>query len=321
MAFKDVIGQSQAFEILSGNIARGRIAHAYLFEGEKGIGKYLSARQFAKMLNCLNNADSDDGLDSCDRCRSCVKIDKKTHPDVLEIQVEDGGQIKVDTIRGLEEFLSLKPFEGKWKIVLIDDADLMNVYAANAFLKTLEEPPEQSVIVLVTNKAQAMLETIISRCRRVHFTPLPYEEFKQLLDLEDKAGLMSRLTGGRPGLAMGEIYLKERDKAFEQFQYLLSIGSESLWDTPEAIEAWLEWAVLFFRDIAVLYTSAGVELLINTDLESELRKIGSKTNLKNVLALAEEMLRLKKLIRFNLNKQLTQVYIRAILKKKLKIKN
>ena len=322
MAFKNIVGQNRALEILQGNITQKRVAHAYLFEGDKGVGKYLAAKQLAKALNCLKNTVSKAEPDSCDRCHSCIRIDKKSHPDVLEIQAEDGGQIKVDTIRGLEEFLSFKPFEGRWKVVLIDDADLMNVSAANAFLKTLEEPPGQSMMVLVSNKAQALLETIISRCRRVHFNPLPFEDFKQLLPLRDNIGLMYRLTGGRPGMAMDDgIYLSERNKAMEQFQYLIGTGSDSLWDTIETIEVWLEWAILFLRDMAILFTSSGLELLVNIDLEPEIRKIGSKTNLENILTLAEEMFRLKRLTRFNLNKQLTQVYIRTILKKKLNFNN
>ena len=108
MAFKNIVGQNRALEILQGNITQRRVAHAYLFEGDKGVGKYLAAKQFAKALNCLKNTVSKAEPDSCDRCHSCIRIDKKSHPDVLEIGAEDGGQIKVDTIRGLEEFLSFK---------------------------------------------------------------------------------------------------------------------------------------------------------------------------------------------------------------------
>ncbi|HLC16757.1 MAG TPA: DNA polymerase III subunit delta' [Thermodesulfovibrionia bacterium] len=319
MAFKNLLGQNKALEILSGTIAHGRVAHAWLFEGEKGIGKYLTARQFAKALNCVSGTTGTLAEpDSCDRCHSCIKIEKQNHPDVLEIQPEDGGQIKVETIRGLEEFFAFKPFEGKYKVVLIDDADRMNPSAANAFLKTLEEPPRQSVIVLVSNRLQALLETIVSRCQRVHFTPLPCDDFKKLFGSQD-AEFMSRLTGGRPGLAVDKAFLKERDEALRQFRYLLGSGTESLWETPEAIEAWLEWAVLFFRDMAVLSVSPGGygQLLVNTDLESELRQIGDRTGLANILELVDELFRLKKLIKFNLNKHLTQLYIQVTLKKKL----
>jgi DNA polymerase-3 subunit delta' len=318
MAFKNLVGQNKALEILRGNITHGRVAHAYLFEGEKGIGKYLTARQFAKALNCTGQTVVLAEPDSCDRCLSCIKIEKMTHPDVLEIQPEDGGQIKVETMRGVEEFLYFKPFEGKYKVVLVDDADHMNQAAANAFLKTLEEPPNQSVIVLVSNRAQALIETIVSRCQRVHFTPLPCDDFKKIFGSQDNE-LMSRLTGGRPGLAVDGAFLKEREEALSQLRYLLGSGTESLWDTPEAIEAWLEWAILFFRDMAVLFaspTSYG-QLLVNTDLESVLRQIGDKVALENLLELVEEMLRLKRLVRFNLNKHLTQLYIQVTLKKKL----
>ncbi|HDK41429.1 MAG TPA: DNA polymerase III subunit delta', partial [Nitrospirae bacterium] len=192
MALKQVIGQERALKILRRCIAKNRIAHAYLFAGEDGIGKKLTAVNFAKTLNCRNNAD--DSLftagekeksaveaDSCDNCSSCVKIDKRSHPDVFFIAPENG-QIKVNAIRRLEESLSYKAFEGNWKIAVIDGAETLNQSAANAFLKTLEEPPGRSVLVLISSMPELVPLTVRSRCQRINFSPLPLKKMGELLE-------------------------------------------------------------------------------------------------------------------------------------------
>ena len=159
MSFKDVIGQDKAVGILLRTIQRGRVPSSYIFAGESGIGKKLAALNLAKALNCvgkerspenmglLDDAASQSGgpdseIDACDQCSSCLKIDKGIHPDFLMIAPESG-QIRIEEIRAIDEALSLKAFEGRYKVVIVDDADTMNQYAANAFLKTLEEPPEE----------------------------------------------------------------------------------------------------------------------------------------------------------------------------------
>jgi DNA polymerase-3 subunit delta' len=153
MALKDIIGQGKALNILKGCINKERIPHAIFFAGDEGIGKKLAAINFAKTLNCTGTSagtdifafDGEDETagvfkDACDKCSSCIKIDKGTHPDVFTLSPEgDGGQITVSAVRQLEESLSYKPFEGEWKIAIIDNADRLNSSASNAFLKTLED--------------------------------------------------------------------------------------------------------------------------------------------------------------------------------------
>jgi len=166
MTFHDIIGQDKAINILERTIQRGRIASSYLFAGEPGIGKKCTAVTLAKALNCLTSPGA-----ACDECPSCRKIDSGIHPDFLLISPESG-QIRVEEIRAIDEMLSLKAFEGRYKIVIVDDADTMNQYAANAFLKTLEEPPADSLIILVSSNPGRLPDTIRSRCSRINFTPL-----------------------------------------------------------------------------------------------------------------------------------------------------
>ena len=141
MALKDIIGQQRALDILRGCIARDRVPHALLFAGDEGIGKKLTAVNFAKALNCRKEESDDlfaineepsassglDEIDNCGVCASCRKIDNANHPDVIMIAPEgDGGQITVSVIRELQGALSYKPYEGKWKIAIIDSADRLN---------------------------------------------------------------------------------------------------------------------------------------------------------------------------------------------------
>ncbi|MDZ4383510.1 MAG: hypothetical protein U0937_02595, partial [Thermodesulfovibrionia bacterium] len=163
MALKDIIGQERAIEILRGCIKRNRVAHAYIFAGDEGIGKKLTAINFAKALNCQKPVTSKNKdlslvtrhsslieIDCCDGCSSCIKINKSIHPDFFFIAPENG-EIKVDVIRELQESISYKAFEGGWKVIIIDEAETLNQPAANACLKTLEEPPEQTILILISS--------------------------------------------------------------------------------------------------------------------------------------------------------------------------
>jgi DNA polymerase-3 subunit delta' len=205
MALRDVIGQEKAVNILLRTLQRERIPSSYLFAGESGIGKKFTAVNLAKALNCLKPAMSNELqvtsknqtqkseqnsslvtrhssliFDCCDECSSCKKIDAGVHPDFLFLEPESG-QIRIEEIRAIDNTLSLKPFEGRWKIVIVDEAHMMNSYAANAFLKTLEEPPRESLIILISSNADRLPDTIRSRCSRLNFTPLNNEACEKVI--------------------------------------------------------------------------------------------------------------------------------------------
>jgi DNA polymerase-3 subunit delta' len=205
VALVDVIGQEKAGNILLRTLQRERIPSSYLFAGESGIGKKFTAVNLAKAINCqkpamgnelqvtsknqTQNSELNSSLvtrhsslifDCCDKCSSCKKIDAGVHPDFLFIEPESG-QIRIEEIRAIEDTLSLKPFEGRWKIVIVDEAHMMNSYAANAFLKTLEEPPRESLIILISSNADRLPDTIRSRCSRLNFTPLNNEACEKVI--------------------------------------------------------------------------------------------------------------------------------------------
>jgi DNA polymerase-3 subunit delta' len=189
---------------------RGRLAHAYLFVGPPGIGKRLFADELAKALLCEQAAEG--RLEACDQCEACTLAAAGTHPDIFVAdRPEESTVIPIDRMRELSRCLALKPARGRRKIGLIDNADALNDpignhAAANCFLKTLEEPPPRSVLILIGTSADLQLPTIVSRCQVIHFAPLPQELVARMLEgqgVEDAAlrERLARLSGGSPGRA------------------------------------------------------------------------------------------------------------------------
>jgi DNA polymerase-3 subunit delta' len=171
MAFKHFAKQTQGVELLQRSLARGRLGHAYLFAGDQLEELESLARTLAKTLNCQNPVKTGGvTTDCCDACLSCRKIDHDTHADVHWARPESKSRIvTVEQTRELMREIQLKPTEAEYKVAIIAGADRLNAQAANAFLKTLEEPPGKSVLILLSTEPQRILETILSRCLRLNF--------------------------------------------------------------------------------------------------------------------------------------------------------
>ncbi len=171
MAFSDFSKQTQGVALLQRSLRRGRLGHAYLFSGVHLEELGALARTLAKTLNCQQPERSDgQAVDCCDECASCRKIDNETHGDVHWVRPESRSRVvSVEQMRELMREVQLKPGEATFKVAVIVAADRLNVQAANAFLKTLEEPPAKSVMILLTTETGRILETIVSRCLRLNF--------------------------------------------------------------------------------------------------------------------------------------------------------
>jgi DNA polymerase-3 subunit delta' len=162
-------GQKQGIQLLQRSLERGRLAHAYLFTGQDIDELEALATALAKVLNCLERSTVA-GIDSCDKCSQCRKIEMQAHPDVHYVRPESKTRvITVDQLRDVLQEIYLKPNEASHKVFIIVAADRMNEKAANAFLKTLEEPPPNSILILLTAEPQRLLDTILSRCLRLNF--------------------------------------------------------------------------------------------------------------------------------------------------------
>lgn len=304
--------------MLRSAMQRGRVAASYLFAGEQGIGKRFAALNFAKALNCLTGAErghaalQGESPDCCDACPSCRRIDKGSHPDFAFIAPE-GTQIKVESIRRVEEMLSLKAYEARVKTVIVDDAEAMNPSAANAFLKTLEEPPPGSLIVLVSSSPDMLPPTIRSRCVRINFTPLSAAACESVLRKSADRGALARLSMGRPGLALKGNLLRESERFFRTIRDGEGGDGKHPWKDARDVQKWLDMALLLLRDMAVMKITKTAEALIDKDRAAEILKMGPDAPEKTVLDCYRKLSVLRNSLRFNPNRGITWNYANAVL--------
>ncbi|MCK6556002.1 DNA polymerase III subunit delta' [Candidatus Binatia bacterium] len=184
--------------------ARERLAHGLLFAGPDGVGKQGVARALAAWMQCAESGPDD----ACGRCDACRQVTAGTHPDVVTVAVPSGKkEIGIDRVRDLKRFVFMQPVRGRAKVAIVDDAPALTVAAQNALLKTLEEPPRRSFVILVAANADALLPTVKSRCQRVRFGPLTTAEVVDVLTCDhglapEAAAPLARLAEGSPGRAL-----------------------------------------------------------------------------------------------------------------------
>lgn len=204
MAWTDVRGHDDARQQLLAAFRRGRLGHAYLFVGPDGVGKKRFALEFAKAVLCENPPAE---FTACDHCPACAQVAADTHPDLARFaRPDDKLEFTVDVAQQVVANLALRPVRGKGRVCLLDDADALNEEAANCLLKSLEEPPVGSVLILLGTSAELQLPTILSRCQVVRFRPLSAADLKLVLidqGVTDPAELdrLARLSGGCVGRA------------------------------------------------------------------------------------------------------------------------
>lgn len=276
MLFKDITGQEKAIAFLKSAISQDRVAHAYIFHGLDGIGKKAAALAFAKKLNCLQDGPGAD-TDACGECLSCRKIERGSHPDVITVQ-PDGAFIRIKGIRELQEQMMFRPAEGRKRVFIILEADRMNSAAANALLKTLEEPSGSNILVLVTARPHQLPLTVLSRCQRIKFQPLRSAEMIRILEERfaveaPTAATLAAISGGSLGKALE---MKDNDFAARREEL---IGKMALISTPldfypvlagmgndrDLVLEGLETMKTYFRDILVFGETGDGGQVFNRD--------------------------------------------------------
>lgn len=290
-AWNSLVGHRWAVDLLAGAIRNERVGHAYLITGPEQIGKTTLARLFAQALNCTA---PDPAQRPCGGCRSCTLIAADRHPDVrlLEPAVSGRGKrtLKIDEIRELQQDLNLAAYEARWKVAIITHFDAATQGAANAFLKTLEEPPGQVVLLLTASEADALLPTITSRCRVIALRPLATKEMAQALAERwqvsaDQARRLAHLADGRLGWAVEAInepaLLETREEYLELLRQALdgrrverfaladrlARDSETL---PDVLRVWSSW----WRDLTL--HAYGNDNVVNVDRRDELARLAEE---------------------------------------------
>jgi len=279
MSFTLIKGQDKAIESLKADVRNKHLASTYLFCGPEGIGKFLAAKTFGRALNCLNvNAN----FEPCDNCISCLKIRNGQHPDVHIIDNGYTSEIKIEGIRQLQQEINLKPYEARLKVFIINDAHNLNPVSANAFLKTLEEPPKDSLIILVSDKPGLLLRTIISRCRIIKFYALGRREIARVLKDdynidENTLHYLSYFSEGRLGTALrlkDKDIISEKNRIIDSFTIGANSGLEnSIIQDRNDLRNSLQILAGWFRDIYLIKAGIAHNELINLDRRDTLVRL------------------------------------------------
>jgi DNA polymerase-3 subunit delta' len=279
MSFKSIKGQDKAINVLRAYVRNASLEGGYIFTGAQGIGKKMTALALAKELNCL---DSD--ADACAPCYSCLKINSSQHPDVHIIS-EDEAQIKIESVRILQKNMSLRAYEGKYKVFIIDNAHTLTAEASNCLLKVLEEPAKNSLIILVSDKPNLFFKTVLSRCKIVKFSALKREDLEGILkrdyNIEDGfAHFLAYFTEGRLGLALklkDDGILVKKNSIIDKFVLSPKPNAQSAaGNSREDVRGALNLLSSWFRDIYILKVGMPKNEVINSDRLPDLLRSTSR---------------------------------------------
>ncbi len=319
MFFRDLLGQERVISFLRQGLASGQMPHALLFLGPEGVGKESTALALAQALNCQERRPDQD---ACGRCQSCRLFAAGNHPDFWRIRPEGEGvnpQIKIEQIRELRRQTGFAPFAGAWRVVLLKPAAAMNEAAANALLKTLEEPPPHNLLILTASGERDLLPTIVSRCRRLVFQALPPSLVVQQLQARrglsfEAATLMAAIHGGSLGLALAAepaSLVAAREQMLSELAGLdePEYSPVLAWAAAQAkkgaeVERFLLLAQLWYRDLLVLASQGGVAQLINQDRLADLRQQQGRIGRETILRRLEALQGLQRQLRSNVNVEL-----------------
>ncbi|MGE0392013.1 MAG: DNA polymerase III subunit delta' [Vicinamibacterales bacterium] len=298
MSFEAVTGHRRLVSLLARAVAQDRVPPALLLAGPRGVGKRRVAQALAEALNCLDPVATADGAgrDACGVCGACRKIARGMHPDVIIIEPGETGAIKIEQVRDVIDRAQYRPFEGRRRVVIVDEADAMVAQAQNALLKTLEEPPSASVFVLVSSVPDSLLETVRSRCPRLRFAPLlpadvaavlvrdhGYTQTDAVAAAADAGGSVGRALSAQTAdvtaarevaqALLGETARRADPQRRLDAAKLLGAAKGSPASERDQLAACLRVLSSLLRDLGLLASRADARLLANADLEADLDRL------------------------------------------------
>ena len=307
MSFEDIKGQDRPLEILKDNIREKRVFSSYLFVGPDGVGKFLAAKNFAKAINCL-----DEEKKPCEKCTSCNKINSNIHPDVFFVEPKGVSfSVGIDQIREVMSKASLKPYEARSKVFVINNAHSMKAEASNAFLKTLEEPPADTVFILISRSKDLLLPTIVSRCHTIKFSSASSELVEQVLMekfsiRKDEAKILGNFSSQRIGEA---IRLKEKNLINRKNRIIDILlnpeedfsGEIANYAGKEELKENLEFLVSFFRDIFLYKTVKNEKTIFHLDRIEDIRDQCERFSSEELDYLIKKIITLRSYVDYNVN--------------------
>jgi DNA polymerase-3 subunit delta' len=317
--FRDILGQERVLGYLKAALSRGRLAHAYLFLGPEGVGKASIARALAAARTC---ADLREDGDACGVCPSCKRMGAGTHPDYQVIRPtsrERPPKITIEQIREFRRVTAYPPVGGGWRVALIKPGEDMRDEAVNALLKTLEEPPPQHLLILTAGVEADLFPTVVSRCQKLAFAPLPYSLITQELIRRSlspsQAALMAALSGGSLGRALAmepEELLRQRQQVLTDLESLSRGNDTTALDWAQGLakavsetDTFLLLTQLWYRDLLLLSCGAPERLLAHQDHLPDLQAEAARSHQDVWLAKLAALSAAQRHLRANLNPELT----------------
>ena len=326
MGFDEIVGHRRQLEILRLALTSGRLHHAYLFVGPEGIGKRMLATALAQAVHCGARVG-----DFCGSCVNCTRIADGNHPDVRIIEPLAGKkEISIQQVREFERELNYRSFTGKRKIIIVDPATLMNLASQNALLKTLEEPPQDSLIILIASSAGGLLPTLRSRCLRISFAPLARAEIARYLRTKqgvtgDEVEFLAAMSMGSIGAALGldkEAFVEKRRvwagiigalKAGD-YQSAMSAAEALAGNRDDALK-FLAWAQCWYRDLLVYGVTGDDGELVNLDMREQIEQHAAPAQSEQQIAALTASTAAAAAIHRNLNRRMVlEKYLFGVVK-------
>ena len=315
--FAGIIGHTDVVRHMQTAIRTGKVSHAYILAGESGSGKRLLSSLFAMTLQCEEH-----GTEPCQRCASCRKALTGNHPDILYVMHEKIGSVSVDDIRGqVVNDVAIRPYESRYKIYIVDDASKMTPQAQNALLKTLEEPPEYVVLLLLAENPEALLPTILSRCVMLRLAPVSDAEMKEFLmnqlhvpdyQAEIEASFAQGNIGKAKMIAQSSEFLEMTENAIRQMKRSKSMEILEMVDAIKGLSGekqnardYLDIYTMWFRDVLLFKATKEIDGLIFKEEVSAIRERASQSSYEGLQKILDAIRLADDRLRANVNFDLT----------------
>ncbi len=326
MGFTNIVGHEDIIKHFKSSIEMDKISHAYIINGEVDSGKKMLANAFAATLQCETGT-----LEPCDKCQSCIQIQTGNHPDIITVTHEKPNVISVDEIREqVVESIGIKPYKSKYKIYIIPDAQLMNVQAQNAILKTIEEPPEYGVIILLTSNLDKLLPTVQSRCMLLNTKPIRERDMLGFLQknmglTEEKAYFCLDFAQGNLGkaikLATNEEYVQVINSVVDVMKKIfdldvddLAIAVSHIEQFKMSIDDYLDLMMMWYRDVLMFKVTGNIDKLLFKGEYSTIKKQAAMISYKAIEDNMDAIEMAKKRLDVNANFDITMELLLLTLK-------
>lgn len=331
--FKDIVGQESIISHMKNAIKLNKISHAYIINGEKGMGKKTIAKIFSMTLQCEKGGD-----EPCMQCHSCKQAISNNHPDIRWITHEKPSTIAIDEVREqINNDILIKPYSSKYKIYIVDEAEKLTVQAQNALLKTIEEPPAYGIIMLLTNNKDSFLQTILSRCVALEMRPVASTDIINYLREKEKipdyqAKMVVNFAGGNLGRAIRLALMEEFNELKDMvIRHLAGICDASVTDISgyvkeaatfkDNISEYIDLMVAWFRDVLIFKASKDINQLIFKEDISLIEKYVIRISYNGINRIFEAADKVVLRLRANVNFDLTIELLLMCIRENLYIEN